>query len=88
MNKNENFRILIVDDNYDIIEILSDFLRKKSYHVKFASNGNEAFTMLENHEYDLVLLDIKMPEVDGFEFLKKLNEMNNPLTRKTTCVKR
>jgi DNA-binding NtrC family response regulator len=63
-------RILVVDDEEALRTVLSTELSSEGYEVSAASDGGEAIEMVKGNDYDLVLLDIKMPNVDGFEVLK------------------
>ena len=63
-------RILVVDDEDALRMVLSSELSSSGYEVATASDGDEAITVIQNKKFDLVLLDIKMPKVDGFEVLK------------------
>jgi DNA-binding NtrC family response regulator len=63
-------RILVVDDEEALRMVLSSELEGEGYKVKSAADGREAISILTSNEFDLVLLDIKMPNVDGFEVLK------------------
>ena len=71
------YRILVADDEKDIRDLLRLYLEKDDYIVDEAADGLEAAQMLESQEYDLVLLDIMMPGIDGFRLLKKLREDSN-----------
>ncbi|MEZ4590519.1 MAG: hybrid sensor histidine kinase/response regulator [Chloroflexota bacterium] len=62
--------ILVVDDNAVIRQIMKLALEQNNHHVTLASNGQEALTLMQAHFFDLVLLDIMMPEMDGFEVLE------------------
>jgi len=62
--------ILVVDDNNSLRRVLSKELSENGYVVLTAANGREAINLVEDEKIDLVLLDIKMPELDGFEVLK------------------
>lgn len=62
--------ILVVDDEDALRMVLSSELSSSGYEVTTASDGDEAITVIQNKKFDLVLLDIKMPKVDGFEVLK------------------
>jgi DNA-binding NtrC family response regulator len=62
--------ILVVDDNDSLRKTLSRELSENGYIVFSAANGREAINLVEGEKIDLVLLDIKMPELDGFEVLK------------------
>jgi DNA-binding response OmpR family regulator len=65
-------KILIVDDEDDILHFLELVLREKGYDVATASGGHEALTKAQLERPDLVLLDIMMPQMDGWEVLKLL----------------
>ena len=66
--------VLIVDDNEKGSDLLEKILLKNNYQVRRAVNGREALTSIENKIPDLVLLDIQMPEMDGFETIKKIKQ--------------
>jgi DNA-binding response OmpR family regulator len=65
-------RILIVDDEKEMRHLLSNCLQHEEYKIDEASSGNEAIQKLLGTAYDLVLLDIMMPTVSGFEVLKQI----------------
>jgi DNA-binding response OmpR family regulator len=65
-------KILIVDDEEDILHFLELVLREKGYEVATATGGHEALTKAQVDRPDLVLLDIMMPQMDGWEVLKLL----------------
>ncbi len=67
-------RILVVDDEEALRVVLSAELEGEGYQVTSASDGQEAINILTTKEFDLILLDIKMPNVDGFEVLKFVKE--------------
>jgi DNA-binding NtrC family response regulator len=69
--------ILVVDDEEALRTVLSSELSSEGYNVETASDGDEAITILGGKQFDLVLLDIKMPRVDGFEVLKFIKK-NSP----------
>jgi len=64
--------ILVVDDEEDILQLLRYNLEKEGYSVKTAANGAQALEIAEKGPLDLVLLDVMMPEVDGFDVCRKL----------------
>ncbi|MBN2898122.1 MAG: HDOD domain-containing protein [Clostridia bacterium] len=72
-------KILFVDDEIQILKSLKRLFRNSDYDVFFASSGKTALELLEEEEPDLVISDIRMPEMDGFEFLRYVKE-NYPLT--------
>lgn len=71
------YTILIADDEAEIRELLRLYLEKDGYRVLEAADGRSALSLLETEEIDMALLDIMMPEVDGYHVLKKLRENSN-----------
>jgi two-component system alkaline phosphatase synthesis response regulator PhoP len=69
--------ILIVDDQPAIRSLLKDFLRKHDYDVLEASNGREALEVTSITSPDAVLLDVMMPEMDGFEFTRQFRQKSD-----------
>jgi two-component system alkaline phosphatase synthesis response regulator PhoP len=65
-------KILVVDDEDDILHFLELVLREKGYDVATASGGHEALTKAQIEQPNLILLDIMMPQMDGWEVLKLL----------------
>ncbi|MCX6158401.1 MAG: sigma-54 dependent transcriptional regulator [Ignavibacteriota bacterium] len=70
-------RILIVDDEESIVDSLSLILRHAGYEVDFCYDGIAALKKFSDSSYDLILLDIKMPKMDGMEVLEKMMDMKN-----------
>jgi len=68
--------ILVVDDEKSMRDFLSIFLKQEGYQVKCASSGRDAFELLEKKEFDLVITDIKMPDISGVDVLRKINSIN------------
>lgn len=64
--------ILVVEDDPDIRETLADVLTESSYRVEFASNGQEALELLHIRQPALILTDLKMPVMDGWQFRAEL----------------
>ena len=73
----EKKNILVVDDEKEIAELIEIHLMSQDYNVTKAKNGVEALKMLDENHFDLVLLDVMMPKMDGKETLKKIREKNN-----------
>jgi two-component system sensor histidine kinase/response regulator len=65
-------RVLVVDDNALNREVAQDFLELASMQVRTASNGRDALAMLQTQAFDLVLLDVQMPEMDGLEVARRI----------------
>lgn len=70
----ERKRILVVDDEIYIVHILEFSLTMEGYTVLTASDGEEALRVIEQERPDLVVLDIMMPKLDGYEVCKRLRE--------------
>ena len=73
------FQILVVDDNKNTRQLMRAILEEEKYKVFTAEDGQDALDLMENQHIDLVLLDIMMPNMDGYEFTKILREMKNDL---------
>lgn len=69
----ENKSILIIDDSIDNLKLLKLVLSKEKYLIFTSLNGLDALTILNTHKINLIILDIGMPNMDGFEFLEKIN---------------
>lgn len=69
---NKNYQVLIVDDTPTNIQLAGSILQQENYEIAFAQNGKIALELLESHNFDLILLDIMMPEMNGFEVCKRL----------------
>jgi len=71
--------ILVVDDEEHICLLYEEEFKDEGYNVLTASNGREALEIVAQHDLDLVLLDIKMPEMDGTEFLRHIRQFNTAI---------
>ena len=74
--KGDSGRILIVDDEASIREGLVDVLKDEGYDVTGASNGAEAIGAIAQCSYDVVVTDLRMPEIDGLEVLRRVGELS------------
>ncbi len=70
-------RILIIDDEPSIRRTLREILEYEKYQIEEASTGMEALSMIEEQEYDVILCDIKMPEMDGIETLEGVKKISD-----------
>jgi CheY-like chemotaxis protein len=77
-------RILVIDDSTTNIVLLEAILTEKGYQIETALNAREAFLKIEKQIPDLILLDLLMPKVSGFEFLEQLRK--NGETKKTPVI--
>lgn len=70
-------KVLVVDDEKNIVEIIAFNLKKEGYEVLKAFDGEEGLAIAMEHQPDLILLDIMMPKMDGYEVCKRIREKNN-----------
>ncbi|MBU1195917.1 MAG: response regulator [Proteobacteria bacterium] len=73
-------KLLLVDDEKEFIDTLAARLELKEFDVSVAYSGNQALDMMKDHEFDVVILDVLMPGIDGIETLKHMKSMA-PLTQ-------
>ncbi|MEF3695130.1 MAG: response regulator [Candidatus Cloacimonadota bacterium] len=69
-------RILIVDDEQNILVVLSRTLETAGYEISTASSGKEALELIGSSKYDLVILDLRLPDLDGLQVLKAIDKMD------------
>ena len=67
-------KILVVDDNFDDLSTMKALLEKSNYEVVPATNGARAIDLLKGNGFDLILLDIQMPTLSGYDLLRLLKE--------------
>lgn len=72
----DNKNILIVDDNQINLQVVSSFLKEQNYNIAIAFNGIDALQILQDTEIDLVILDVVMPQMDGYETAKRMKSDN------------
>lgn len=71
-------RILVVDDDPDTLRLVELTLKTAGHHVELASGGDEGYDLIRKGSFDLILLDVMMPDVSGFDVLKRLNDEGQP----------
>ncbi len=69
--------IMVVDDEKRLVSLVESYLAQEGYHVVSAYNGREALTVAHREKPDLIVLDVMMPEMDGYEFMRKHRAENN-----------
>jgi len=70
----EKYKILIVDDDKDIVNLVTDILTDEGFAVENASDGLTALRRIKNNIYNLIILDIMLPDVDGLQICKKIRD--------------
>lgn len=71
--------ILLVDDDANLSTVLADYLRSQNYIIETAANGKEAWELIAIKHYDLIISDIMMPKMNGFELLKLIHSQHTEL---------
>lgn len=69
--------ILIAEDDEEIADLIAFHLEKEGYHVVKVSDGQEAVRVVENQAFELLILDIMMPKMDGYEVTRRIREQYN-----------
>lgn len=80
-------RILVVEDDFDIQELLQNFLQEAGYEVATANDGIEALSLFSGQRYDLIILDILLPKIDGYgvcELIRKQSDV--PIIEQTVAI--
>lgn len=72
----EKFRVLIVDDEVDFVETIVKRLKDRGLDAIGATSGREALDMMDGNEFDVAVLDVKMPGMDGIETLREMKKKN------------
>lgn len=76
LEKMKQLKVLIVDDNKTNLKILTHYLKYYKFDITKAENAKQALEIMETKEFDLILSDYCMPELDGLDFAKRVNEIN------------
>ncbi len=74
-----NEKILIIDQEPDVLKTLENLLVKQGYQVSSALRGEEAFGLVKSEPFQLVIMDIRMPDVDGLEFIKQVKNLDDEI---------
>lgn len=72
-------KIIVVEDDAKLNSLIKTILEKNSYYVDSALNPNEAFLKMENNAYNLIISDIMMPEMDGFDFARTIRQLDKDI---------
>ena len=70
----KNKKILLVEDNESLGYLLSEYLQMKDFDVLWKKNGNSALAILDQEYFDLIILDVMLPDIDGFTLAKKIKQ--------------
>ena len=73
------FDILIVEDDYDVCQLFKHVLLQNGYNVATASDGKEALQLMEKEHFDLMISDVMMPEINGYELVRMIRKSNEEM---------
>lgn len=73
------FKILVVEDNKNLRKLMTTYLKKNNYEILEAEDGQEALAIIDKNHVDLIVTDIMMPNMDGYELARELREANYTL---------
>ncbi|MBA7589210.1 Protein-glutamate methylesterase/protein-glutamine glutaminase [subsurface metagenome] len=84
MEETRDFKILVVDDSTTNVVLLEAILDEKGYQIETALNAKEAYAIIERESPDLILLDLLMPKISGFDFLEEIRKIDK--TKNTPVI--
>ena len=84
MDQTKDYKILVVDDSTTNVVLLEAILDEKGYKIETALNAKEAYSIIEKDTPDLILLDLLMPKISGFDFLEEIRK--NQKTKNTPVI--
>lgn len=84
MGEKQEYKILVVDDSTTNVVLLEAILDEKGYQIETALNAREAYALIEKDAPDLILLDLLMPKISGFDFLEAIRK--NQKTKNTPVI--
>ncbi|WGU70754.1 response regulator [Capnocytophaga canimorsus] len=75
LKKAEEITIIIIDDDFSVLELIKEMLKQKNINVITFDNGKDALFAMKKLDFDMVITDIQLPEMNGFHFITIYNEM-------------
>jgi DNA-binding response OmpR family regulator len=75
------YKILVVDDDILLLEALEELLKSSGYEVRVADRGQEALDMLDKERFDLLILDVVMPKMTGFDVCREVRKRNDEMSK-------
>lgn len=77
MENKKSIKILVVEDYETIRQLIYDILTEHGYHVETAANGYDGLELFTNNYYDMVLIDLIMPDISGWELAERIKRMSS-----------
>ncbi len=75
----DSYKILVVDDELLIRDLLYDFFTNQGWEISIAEDGQKAIDFLKNREYDIILTDLKMPDMNGMDLTGRIRSLHSDL---------
>ena len=75
----EQMKVLLVDDEEELVSTLAKRLQFRGIEAQYVTSGEKAMERLKNHNFDLLVVDLKMPGLNGIEFMRKVKEFNSKI---------
>ncbi len=72
-----NIRVLVIDDDIKLCRLIKDYLSSRGFTVEAAHNGSDGLERVKNNDFHVVILDVMLPGIDGFEVLKQIRTVSN-----------
>ena len=69
--------ILVIDDDPELANLLGSYLKSRNFNVQLCNNGEQGLSLLQNKNIDMVILDVMMPDMDGFEVLRHIRRFSS-----------
>jgi len=76
-----SYKILVVDDDILVLEALEELLKSLGYDVKCATRGQEALEILDQEQFDLLILDVVMPKITGFDVCREVRKRDDEMSK-------
>ena len=76
-----SYKILVVDDDILVLEALEELLKSSGYEVKCANRGQEALEILDQEQFDLLILDVVMPKITGFDVCREVRKRDDEMSK-------
>lgn len=75
----DQMRVLLIDDEEELVYTVAERLKIREIHADAVTNGEDGIKMVEDNEYDVVLLDVRMPGLDGIDVMKRIHRLRPDL---------